>query len=131
MLLGSIGLTMSVLGLSLIIQSRVLLDGDDKLTKLGKQLKKLAYLVSIPIGFVLVIIGFLMPVFMESFLSVGVVLIIVSITILVQSQALSATGDKTVSLGRKIRVWAYICAGVGCVTVITLFVRTITGAITA
>ena len=97
MLLGSIGLAMSVLGLSLIIQSRVLLSGDDKLTKLGKQLRKLAYSVSIPIGFVLVIIGFLMPVFMESFVSVGVVLIIVSITMLVQSQALSTIGDKTVS----------------------------------
>ena len=120
---------MSVLGLSLIIQSRVLLDDDDKLTKLGKQLRKLAYLVSIPIGFVLVIIGFLMPIFMESFVSVGVVLIIVSITMLVQSQALSTTADKTVSLGRKISVWAYICAGVGCVTVIILFIRTIAGAI--
>ncbi len=125
MLLGAIGLAVAVLGLNLIIQSRILLDNDEKLMVLRKQLRKLTYFVAIPIGVALSVIGIIMPAFMESFISVGVTLIILSITMLIQSQALENMGDKKVSVGRKIKVWAYICTGIGLITVIILLVRTI------
>ena len=125
MLLGAIGLAMAVLGLNLIIQSRILLDNDEKLTALSKQLRKLTYFIAIPLGVILSVIGIIMPAFMESFISVGVTLIILAITMLIQSQALDSMGDKKVSVGRKTRVWAYICTGIGLITVITLLIRTI------
>ena len=125
MLLGAIGLAMAVLGLNLIIQSRILLDNDEKLMALSKQLRKLTCFVAIPIGIILSVIGITMPTFMESFVSVGVTLIILSITMLIQSQALENMGDKKVSVGRRIRIWAYIFTGIGFITVIILLVRTI------
>jgi uncharacterized membrane protein len=125
MLLGAIGIAMAALGLNLIIQSRLLLDNDEKLMILSKQLKKLSFFIAIPIGVALSVFGILMPAFMESFISVGVTLIILSITMLIQSQALENMGDKKISVGRKIRVWAYICTGIGFIIVIILLVRTI------
>ncbi len=125
MLLGAIGLAMATLGLNLIIQSRLLLDRDEKLLVLSRQLKKLTYFVAIPIGVALSVFGILMPTFMEPFVSVGVTLIVLAITMLIQSQALDNTGDKKVSVGRKTRVWAYICTGIGFIAVIVLLIRTI------
>lgn len=125
MILGAVGLAIAVLGLTLIIQSRILLDSDQRLVRLSKQLKTLAYFVAIPIGIILSIIGLVMPTFMESFVSVGVNFIILSITMLIQSQALTNIEDKRAAVGRNIRVWAYICTGVGFVAVIVLLVRTI------
>lgn len=125
MILGAVGLAMAVLGLTLIIQSRILLDSDQRLVRLSKQLKKLTYFATIPIGVILSIIGFAMPTFMESFVSVGVSFIVLSVTMLIQSQALIIMGDKKVSVGRSIRVWAYICTSVGFIVVIVLLVRTV------
>ena len=94
---------MAILGLSLIIQWRILLGDNDKRIELGKQLLKLAYAGCIPIGVALSLIGLLEPAFMESFVPVGVVLIILSITLLFQSQALCTPEDKIVSFGKIIR----------------------------
>ena len=125
MLLGAIGIAMAALGLNLIIQSRLLLDNDEKLMILSKQLKKLSFFIAIPIGVALSVFGILMPNFIEPFVSIGVTLIILAITMLIQSQALENMGDKKASVGRKIRVWSYICTGIGFITVIILLVRTI------
>ena len=125
MLFESIILAMAVLGLSLITQWRVVLGDNDKWTKLGKLLSKWAYIVFIPIGIAFLLIGLIVTSFIESFVSVGVVLIILSIILIIQTQVLSSPEDKTVSLGRNIRLSAFIFAGMGCAAVILLIIRII------
>ena len=125
MLSGTIGLAMAVPGLNLIVQSRLLLDSDERLVVLRKQLRRLSHFVAIPLGVALSVFGMLIPTFMESFVAVGVTLIALAISMLIQSQALGTMGDKKASVGRKIRVWAYSCTGIGVFAVILLLVRTI------
>jgi len=122
-LVASIGLSLAVLGLSLIIQSRILLDSPDKLPLLAKRLRVCAYAIAIPIGIVLTVIGFIWPRIADSYISVGVILIVLAITLLIQSQILSVPDASLRQLGQRTRIWAYICAGVGLVAVVITLVR--------
>jgi len=122
-LLASIGLAMAVLGLSLIIQSRILRDSPDRWPVLARRLRILAFTVSIPIGIILVVIGFLLPAFADSYISVGAILIIVAITLVVQSQALTSDNNSLSQLSRKTKIWAYICTGVGVIAVLIALIR--------
>lgn len=122
-LAASIGLSALVLGLSLIIQSRILLDSPDKLALLAKRLKILALAIATPLGILLTVVGFIWSAIADSYISVGVVLIILAITLLIQSQVLSIPDTSLKQLGIKTRTWAYTCAGVGAVAVVVVLIR--------
>lgn len=116
-LAASIGLAAAALGLSLMIQSRILLDPPDRLPLLGRQLRLLA-IPAVPIGIILVVMGIICPAHINSFISVGVVLIILAITLLIQSQVLSVPDASLKQLGRNTRIWAYVCAVAGFLAVV-------------
>ena len=68
-------------------------------------------------------IGVIWPAIADSYISIGVILIILAITLLIQSQVLSIPGASLKQLGQKIRIWAFICAGAGLIAVVITLVR--------
>ena len=69
----SVGLAILVLGISFMVQSRVLLDPPDRLPLLGRRLQLLLF-VFFPTGIALLIFGLVVPDFFNSYVSVGVTL---------------------------------------------------------
>ena len=82
-LAASIGLAAAALGLGLIIQSRILADSPDRLPLLARRLRILAYAIAIPLWIILVVIGVIWPAIADSYISIGVILIILAITLLI------------------------------------------------
>lgn len=108
-LAGSIALASAALALSLIITSRILLSTPEQLGLLANQVQKLAVRIAIPLGMILVVVGFIWFPGIGSFIAVGVTLIIISITLLVQSKVLSNPNDPSLRrFGRSIRRYAII-----------------------
>jgi hypothetical protein len=110
----SLAFAIAVLSLRLIIQSKILksTDGSDR-QELAKRIEKVSLVILVPFGILMEIAGkVLLPMLQvsgDSFISIGVTLIITSITSLVQSQSLIYTGDRAKAFARKVGVYAWVC----------------------
>jgi len=110
-LAGAIALATAALALGLIIESRILLGTPEQIRTLTNQVKKLAIGVAIPLGIILTLAGFIWFPGIGSFIAVGVTLIIISITLLVQSKVLSTPDDPSLKrFGKFINICAIILA---------------------
>ena len=112
MLSATLGIAAAILGLNLMIESKMLTLPQDKLPGLGRTLRLLALSMATPIGIILVAVGFIWWALATPFISVGFTLIIIAITLLVTSKRLTDPSGKG---GRLIPVWSWMCmiAGVG------------------
>lgn len=116
LVVASTGLALLVLAISLMIQSRILIDPVDKLPTLGRKLQILTY-VFFPLAIALLVFGVIFHQFFGPHVSVGVILLILGITLTVQSRVLVNPNGKLPLLGRQLRLSAYVCslAGLGLV----------------
>ena len=125
-LAGSIALATAALALGLIITSRILLSTPEQLGLLANQVQKLAVRIAIPLGIILVVVGFIWFPCIDSFIAVGVTLIIISIALLVESRVLSNPDDPSLKrFGRLIRRCAIILAIVTLAALIYIVVQLI------
>lgn len=126
-LLGSLALSIAVLSLRLILQSRALTAMDEnKRINLAKQIEKVSLWVATPLGLVMLILGIAINSLENSFLPVGVTLVGTSITMLVQSKSLNLPNSKMSSFSKFLKILAFVCAGaavLGLVVVIYLLVK--------
>lgn len=123
-LIASIGLAMAVLGLTLIIQSRTLLVPSDRLPLLGRKLKTWSYILG-PLGALLVLIGIFVFGNNISFISVGMMLILLAVALVAQGEALQSSKDALEKLGKKIRIYAWLYAIIGFIVVVAIGVVSI------
>lgn len=109
-LLGSLLPTIAVLSTVLIVQSRALTAIDaGKRDKLAKDIEKVTCRLLLPAGLAILIVGFIWwDLLKDTSIPVGFTLLAASVSFLVQSKALSVSGDKATRFGRYIRVWAWI-----------------------
>ena len=110
MLSATLGIAATILGLNLMIESKMLTLPQDKLPGLGKTLRLLALCVSTPLGIALVAVGFIWWDLATPFISVGFTLIIIAITLLVTSKKLTDPSGKG---GRLLLIWSWICVITG------------------
>jgi len=122
MLSATLGIAAAILGLNLMIESKMLTLPQDKWPSLGRTLKSLALKVATPIGIVLVAIGFICWNLSTPFISVGFSLIIVAITLLVKSKRLTNPDIKD---GKLVAVWSWICVIAGAGGVIAALIQTL------
>ena len=106
MLSATLGIAAAILGLNLMIESKMLTLPQDKLPGLGRTLRLLALSMATPIGIILVAVGFIWGALATPFISVGFTLIIIAITLLVTSKRLTDPSGKG---GRLIPVWSWMC----------------------
>ena len=125
-LIASIALATAALALSLIIESRILLSTPEQLKILAKQIQKLAIIVVIPLGIILVTVGSSWFPYIGSFTAVGVIFIILSITLLVQSRVLSSPNDPSLKrFGKLLRIYAFILASAAFIALVIIVVKLI------
>jgi hypothetical protein len=113
-LLGSLLLATGLLSLSLLIESRALAAGEgSKKDKLAKKVAGLTYKMIIPVGSAMVIAGCVWWDLLKGIpIAAGFTLIAASVTFLVQSKSLTATGDGAVRWGHLVKVLAWVLFGV-------------------
>lgn len=125
-LAGSIALLTAALALGLIIESRILCSTPEQLNLLAKQIQKLAIRVAIPLGIILIVVGSIWFPFIGSFIAVGVTLIIIAITLLVQSKVLCSPNDPSLKrFGKLIKIYAFILAIAALVALVIIVVKLI------
>lgn len=122
MLSTTLGLAAAILGLNLMIESKILMLPQERWPALGKTLRLLALIVAVPIGIGLVVVGFIWESLMASFVSVGFTLIIVAITLLVKSKRLS---DAKAKGGKLIAAYSWICVVIGAAAVMVPLVQAV------
>jgi hypothetical protein len=111
-LLSSLLLGIGLLSVRLIIQSRALTATDvSKKDKLAKKIQGVTYVI-LGFGLAMLIAGCIQwNLLRDSYIPFGSVLIVASITFLVQSKSLTVSGDEAVRFGRFVKVWAWIVFG--------------------
>ena len=122
MLSATLGLAATILGLNLMIESKMLMLPQDRWPALGRMLCLLALLVAAPIGIGLTVVGFRWQSLMIPFVSVGFSLIIVAVTLLVKSKRLV---DAKARGGKLIAAWAWICVILGTAAVIAPLIQAV------
>jgi len=123
MLSATLGLAAAILGLNLMIESKMLMLPQDRWPALGRILRLLALLVAAPIGIGLAVVGFIWQSLMTPFVSVGFSLIIVAITLLVKSKRLA---DAKARGGKLIAAYSWICVILGAAAVIAPLIQAVT-----
>lgn len=125
-LVGSIGLATAALALGLFIESRILLSTPEQLNLLAKQIQKFATRMVIPLGIVLIVVGSIWFPYIGSFIAVGVTLIIIAVTLLVQSRVLSSPNDPSLKrFGKLIKIYAFILAIASLVALVIIVIKLI------
>ncbi len=126
-LIGSLALATSVLSLSLMIQSKMLIVDEVKRAKLNKLIQKMNYIGSGPLGLIMVVAGCIWwDKLKDSFIPVGMTLIIASISMLVQSRTLELNGNSAIRFGKYLNILAWILAissTIGLIAVVFLLIR--------
>jgi len=118
-LAASIGLAMAALGLNLIILSRALLISNDRLPMFGRTVKRCSYGL-LALGVLLTIVGVLVPGYIISFISVGVMLILLAIALIAQGEALLSSQSALAKLGQKLKIYAWIYTIIGFIAVVVV-----------
>lgn len=121
MLSATLGLASAILGLNLMIESKMLMLPQDSWPVLGRSLRLLALPVAL-IGIGLVVAGFIWQSLMTSYLSVGFSLVIVAITLLVKSKRLA---DAKAKGGKLIAAYSWICVIIGVAAVIAPLIQAV------
>ena len=118
------------LAFSLIIQSGILLATPDRLKLFARQVQKLALIVAMPIGFILVIVGSIWFPSSGSFIVVGVTFIILAISLVVQSRILSSPGDQSLKrFGKLLKILAFVLCGAVVIAAVILSFKLITAVV--
>ncbi len=125
-LVGSIALATAVLALGLKIESSILLSTPEQLRLLANRVQKLGIRVAIPLGIILIVVGFIWFPGIGSFIAGGVILIIIAITLLVQSKVLSSPNDPSLKrFGKLLKIYAIILAFAALAALIYIVVKLI------
>lgn len=119
MLSASIGVAILALGLSLTIQKRILCSPANRRPRLRNQLKVSGY-VFLASGGGLFGFGAGFPQLYDSYAPLGVMLLILGVSTIVQSQTLASPKAKLSDLGQKIRILSYVCI-IGGVVIFSIF----------
>ncbi len=107
LLVGSIGLSFAYLALNLIIRSRLTLETEKEKRKLlGSKIIKLSYRF-IPVGFVLLFFGLLRPDVLQTYILVGLNLILFGVNSIFLGKPLKEPDADHSTLGRNARLLAH------------------------
>lgn len=115
----SIGLSLLVLGVNLMAQSRMLLVSHERRPLLGHTFR-LTYWVLLAVGVVFAVVGVVGRELFVSWIPIGITLIILAIGLVYQRRILIGAEDKLQALGRQLNWLAITYAILGTILVITV-----------
>jgi hypothetical protein len=115
----SIGLSLLVLGVNLMAQSRMLLVSHERRPLLGHTFR-LTYWVLLAVGVVFAVVGVVGRELFVSWIPIGITLIILAIGLVYQRRILIGTEGKLQALGRQLNWLAITYAILGTILVITV-----------
>jgi len=113
-------LALVVFALATLIQSRILLDPMDRLPSLGRKLRRLSYVLA-ALAISLLAAGLVVSGLSDSYVSVGVTLLIVAVSLFVESQILIRPTSK-LSIGRQLRQSAFFSVIAASVLLVVILV---------
>jgi uncharacterized membrane protein len=120
----SLIIALALFSLRLKLQSATYLTTDEvKAQRLADQLERKTLATFVPIGIVMVILGFIFSRFGDSFISIGFTIIGMAVVLLTQSGLTKRKGDEAISFARRVRWWGRLCWWVALVAIIVLIVR--------
>jgi uncharacterized membrane protein len=120
----SIIIAAALFSLRLKLQSATTLATDEAAKqRLANRLEKATLATFLPIGTGMVIVGFILATFRDSFVSIGFTIMGMAVLFLIQSQLMKRKGEALLSYAKRVRIYGQLFWWVALIAVIVLIVR--------